>query len=482
MQPGGAFLPVIHPTVMVLSTVASMSPQEGDQAVHTMMRDSGTAPLPSASTRQGQKGLLHRLVSRSTEANLAPQRPPPSLARHRGQGPGSGVPLDARQALWCAQANTDRLDETQQPPPASIRIGVMSRTSTSPRLRLASSVICTCVTHGLDMGTNRIRSMMRTASSATLEPTLCHSHAAGRSRLFRTIIDHGRGYTFAMGDSPHLPFTKIPLSKARGRLSYDRGLGRRGRERARRIGVATAGLAQSRQCQLAEKLQVSISSRRESTVERLMGGDPRLPRRSGQDMLPMPAPAPTVRCPTQAPHESHAGLHTTRPVPRSINHTLPTSSINGLKHAGSMLVTVQTCLWCQAPSVCLDPASAPQPALLVQPMAILSYSLRYKVLSHCNVHVLQRLCLTPHHTHTRRQSPVFPSHLLVRSSGLDRMPKTPVPLIATLEKPGSVAPYPLVCKRLPSYPKGEKRRNQTILALSPVPPFGFENQPGDIIR
>lgn len=181
-----------------------------------------------------------------------------------------------------------------------------------------------------------------------------------------------------MDDEPHLPLTKIPSSKVRGRLSYDRGLGRGGRERARRIGVATAGLAQSRQCQSAEKLQVSISSRMEST-ERLMGGDPRLSRRSGQDMLPMPAPAPTVRCPTQAPkapHQSHAGLHTTRPVPRSINHTLPTPSINGLKHAGSMLVTVQTSLWCQAPSACLDPASAPQPALLVQPMAILSCSLR----------------------------------------------------------------------------------------------------------
>ncbi|KAH6706789.1 hypothetical protein EV126DRAFT_410095 [Verticillium dahliae] len=49
----------------------------------------------------------------------------------------------------------------------------MSRTSTSPRLRLASSVICTCVTHGLDMGTNRIRSMMRTDSSATLGSPRC---------------------------------------------------------------------------------------------------------------------------------------------------------------------------------------------------------------------------------------------------------------------------------------------------------------------
>ncbi|CRK42792.1 hypothetical protein BN1723_005418 [Verticillium longisporum] len=324
MYPGDAFMPVIHPIVMALPTIAPLAPQEGDQAAHMMRR------------------LLHRLVSRSTEANLAPERPPPSLARHRGQGPGSGVPLDARQALWCAQANTDRPDETQQPPPASIRIGVMSRTSTSPRLRLASSVICTCVTHGLDMGTNRIRSMMRTASSATLEPTLCHSHAAGRSRSTRGHF----AQSSTMAEATLLPWTTSPTCLS---LRYLRVRG--GRERARRIGVAIAGLAQSRQCQSAEKLQVSISSRRESTVERLMGGDPRLSRRSGQDMPPMPAPAPTVRCPTQAPHQSHAGLHTARPVPRSINHTLPTPSINGLKHAGSKLVTVQTNLWCQAPSI-----------------------------------------------------------------------------------------------------------------------------------
>ncbi|CRK15648.1 hypothetical protein BN1723_005416 [Verticillium longisporum] len=71
---------------MALPTIGPLSPREGDQAAHMMMRDSGTTPLPSASsTRQG---LLHRLVSRSTEANLAPERPPPLASTAQGARAG----------------------------------------------------------------------------------------------------------------------------------------------------------------------------------------------------------------------------------------------------------------------------------------------------------------------------------------------------------------------------------------------------------